>query len=201
MDDSTETELVSTISVSSSGDGGNGLTKATALDDDDRPGSWRRKFTRELARSGNVTRAATVAGKSVQWAYKIRAKSSRFRDAWDRAKSVARRRKVDALESELVVRAIRGRKEPLVSNGKIIGYRRRRSDSLLALALRAESPRKYARRTESRLVGGSPLVTVNAISAFLSDPAVRLATCERDENLGTPNPVHRGSHATIDPEG
>lgn len=58
----------------------------------DRPLAWRRVFLRELARSGNVARAAERGGVDKSSAYQLRQRNPAFAASWDRAQDAARDR-------------------------------------------------------------------------------------------------------------
>jgi hypothetical protein len=57
--------------------------------------AWRRAFLRELARSGNVARAAEKAGIHHSNAYRVRDRNPAFAASWDRARAAAWERLVD----------------------------------------------------------------------------------------------------------
>lgn len=57
---------------------------------DDRVAAWRRKFLRELARSGSVAMAAERAGIDRTSAYQLRKRNAVFAASWARAQAAAR---------------------------------------------------------------------------------------------------------------
>lgn len=97
-------------------------------------------FLDQLARTGNVTSAALMAG----WKYPTIADMHREEDpdfayAWIDAK----RRANHALEAEARRRAVEGVKEPVFHKGEIVGSVTKYSDKMLELVLKAEMPEKY----------------------------------------------------------
>lgn len=59
--------------------------------------------------------------------------------------AAAHQEAVDRLEREARRRAIRGVKEPVYYKGEIVGYKRKYSDTMLAMLLNANLPEKYRR--------------------------------------------------------
>lgn len=97
-------------------------------------------FLEQLARTGNVTSAARMAG----WKYPTIAEQHRdidadFAYAWIDAK----RRANDALEAEARRRAVEGVQEPVFHQGVAVGSVTKYSDKLLETILKAEMPEKY----------------------------------------------------------
>lgn len=184
-DADSQPESSPTLVVANGGE--NGVADGRPATSDDRP-SWRRRFISELRREGNVTRACVVAGVSPTHAYRIRSKSDRFNRAWASAKSEARRRKLDTLERTLFSRAVRGTREPVVSGGKVVTWKRRFSDRCLALALRGEAPKKYAAKPTDppTSVNVSIAFTADARAALLSSPAAMELACKLDAMLAQP---------------
>lgn len=114
----------------------------------DKAGGWdarkRGLFLRNLARGKNVAKACRAAGMSASAAYYLRGQCPRFAAAWEKAL------REDAPPSVLdaaLERAINGWIEPIVAGGKVVGERRRYSDSLLrALLIREGETEKAARK-------------------------------------------------------
>lgn len=93
----------------------------------------RGEFLRVLARTKQVREACRAAGMSSTAAYALRGRSPPFARAWEKMLAVDTPSVLDAA----LERAIHGWSEPIVAGGKVIGERRRYSDSLLrALLLR-----------------------------------------------------------------
>ncbi|SFP72806.1 hypothetical protein [Sphingomonas rubra] len=84
-------------------------------------------FCEALAKSGSVTDACEVVGKSTTSAYKARERVRGFRNRWDDAVDASR----PSIESEVRRRAVEGWDEPIFQGGKQVGVRRRYSDTLL----------------------------------------------------------------------
>ena len=101
--------------------------------------TWRKAFIAALARSGNVTAAAEIVGKTRAGAYKARSTSPTFAKQWDQALEEAS----DAMELEAKRRAMSGVEEPVYYQGQEIGRVRKYSDTLLIFLLKAHRPEKF----------------------------------------------------------
>lgn len=97
------------------------------------------KFLAKLSAGFSVTGAAEFAGLNRATFYKLRAQSPEFAERWDEAVEQGS----DALEDELLRRAVRGTLRPVFYRGKKCGSIREFSDQLLIVALRARRPQKY----------------------------------------------------------
>lgn len=106
--------------------------------------TWRDKFLRRLAATGNVTAACRSAKISRQTAYNARAEDPHFAAAWDEALIVA----TELLELEARRRAEKGVLDPIYFQGQQVGKIRRYSDTLLIFLLKAHAPEKYRERLE-----------------------------------------------------
>lgn len=104
--------------------------------------SWERAFLTAFARTGNATLAARAAKIDRSSAYKLRDEAPDFAAAWDEAKEMA----ADLLEAAAHRRAVTGVLEPVFYQGERVGSIRRYSDSLLALLLKANRPKKFRER-------------------------------------------------------
>ena len=125
---------------------------------------WRRTFLRALRRHGHVTWACEVADVSMALAYKIRAQSPRFADAWKWAMLEARQRMIDEAEAELFRRGVEGWLEPVFQGGRLVGSRRKYSEPCLLFLLQALHPNKYRPRVENRT--GPAVYSVPAPAGF-----------------------------------
>lgn len=88
-----------------------------------------RTFLRALAEMGCVRDACARAGISNVSAYRMKKRSDAFSRAWDRALAKA----APTIEQAAYERAVIGWEEPIVQGGKVVGAKRRYSDSLLRL--------------------------------------------------------------------
>ncbi|WP_066800994.1 hypothetical protein [Sphingomonas soli] len=116
----------------------------------DRIDGWdkarRGTFLRVLARTKDVREACRAAGMSSTAAYRLRGRSPPFARAWEKMLAAETPSVLDAA----LERAVEGWIEPIVAGGKVIGERRRYSDSLLrALLLRETAAEKRAARAEA----------------------------------------------------
>ena len=113
----------------------------------------RSTFLETLRRTANVSDAARAAGIDRKTAYNWRRDNVLFCDQWKQALEEA----ADVLEAEARRRAIEGYDEPLIYGGRLICdaegrpvIRKRYSDGLLRMLLRAHRPAQYRDgRTES----------------------------------------------------
>lgn len=90
-----------------------------------------RTFLRALSETGCVRDACARAGISNTSAYRMKKRSAPFSRAWDRALAKA----MPTIEQAAYERAVIGWEEPIVQGGKLVGHKRRYSDSLLRLLL------------------------------------------------------------------
>lgn len=110
----------------------------------DKAGGWdarkRGLFLRTLARSKRVYDAAEAAGMSVSAAYYLRGQSPRFAAAWEKAL----REEIPSVLDAALERAVNGWVEPVIAGGKVVGERRRYSDSLLRVLVQRETQAERA---------------------------------------------------------
>lgn len=104
------------------------------------------RFLQALAEADDVAAATTAAGIERAKVYQLRRTDPAFAAQWDRAKEAA----ADRLEQEARRRALEGRQEPLLSDGKIVRDDdgrpvavRRYSDDLLLALLKAHRPEMF----------------------------------------------------------
>ena len=90
-----------------------------------------RAFLRALSETGCVRDACARVGISNTSAYRMKKKSDAFSRAWDRALAKA----APTIEQAAYERAVLGWEEPIVQGGRVVGTKRRYSDSLLRLLL------------------------------------------------------------------
>jgi len=107
--------------------------------------------------AGNVTAAAKTTGVGrVAW-YAARAKDPDFAADWDEVVEEG----TEDLEQEAYRRACRGTRKPTYQGGKMVGYVREYSDTLMIFLLKARRPEKYRDRKsiEHSGPGGGPIKT------------------------------------------
>ncbi|GAB6853055.1 hypothetical protein [Asaia astilbis] len=104
-------------------------------------------FLDQLRKTGNASEAARAAGIDRKTAYNWRKNDEQFSDHWTQALEEA----TDLLEAEARRRAIEGYDEPVLYAGRLICdaegrpvTRKRYSDGLLRMLLRANRPSNYA---------------------------------------------------------
>lgn len=89
----------------------------------------------------SVVKSAKVAGIARRTHYDWMANDQEYTALFHEAHQEA----VDRLEREARRRAIRGVKEPVYYKGEVVGYKRKYSDTMLAMLLNANLPEKYRR--------------------------------------------------------
>lgn len=103
-----------------------------------------RAFIAALADTGSVSRAAAMVNMSPEGAYYLRrqAGAESFRRAWEAALDFG----VQRLRDLAFERAIEGELVPVMSFGKLVGYRRKTNDRLLMFCLRMNAKGPDGRR-------------------------------------------------------
>ncbi|MBN8806943.1 MAG: hypothetical protein J0I47_01700 [Sphingomonas sp.] len=109
-----------------------------------------RQFLTVLGDTGCIRDACRAVGVSSTTAYRLRLRSPEFAEDWDCALAMA----ATVLELAAFRRAVIGVEEPIYQAGKLVGTRRRYSDSLLRVLilrgdLRNSSPFRRASRAET----------------------------------------------------
>lgn len=129
---------------------------------------WQAKFIKELARSGNVTKAAQKAKITRQHVYDVRDGQPEFAAAWKEAVEVA----VELMEYEARRRAVTGVLEPVFYQGMKAGQVRKYSDTLLIFLMKAHKPEMYSdrHRHEHTGSGGGPIVITEVIVEMPDGP-------------------------------
>lgn len=138
---------------------------------------WKRAFLTALRMHGNVEKAAKVAGVTFQHAYRIRDRSSRFAEAWKKAKKEAGRRWLEQTEAKMDELAFNGYEDPVYQGGQLVGSRTRYIPEYGKMRVAAQAPRKYSRKTESHVRVDAVVVTSDVRNALLSNPEVADLAC------------------------
>lgn len=110
------------------------------------------RFLRAYARSGVVLTGCQAAKVARSTFYDWQAKFPAFATAAGEAQEAA----ADRLEQEMLRRATTGDRQPVYQGGKLVGWRRQRSDNLLMFALKGARPGKY----KEKLLDASDLATL-----------------------------------------
>lgn len=110
---------------------------------------WRsrrmRRFLRELAKYGIVTKACEAAGiRHRRTAYRWYDRYEWFKEAWDAAIEVS----TEMAEAELYRRGVLGYDKPVTYKGEITDTFKEYSDACLRLLLQARKPEIYRDRSE-----------------------------------------------------
>ncbi len=122
--------------------------------------TWKAKFLKMLADTGNVRLACKAVRIERSTAYKARDADPEFRAKWDEMIENA----CDLLEAEAWRRGVYGTLKPVFYKGMLCTDRRGQptgiqeySDTLLALLLRGHRPDKYRERVEHTGRDGEPI--------------------------------------------
>ncbi len=104
-----------------------------------------RGFIEALADTGCVSRATAIVNMSLEGVYALRRQkgAEEFRAAWNAALDFG----VQKLKDIAFERAIEGEMIPVFTNGKLMGYRRKRNDRLLMFCLRHYGQDANGKRT------------------------------------------------------
>lgn len=102
----------------------------------------------DLAKHGNVSKAARAAGMKLKTVLQYRKADSEFAEAEELAQQEAS----DALEDAARTRAVDGIEQAVFDKeGRVTGFKTTYSDSLLTLLLKGAKPDKYADRQKSEI--------------------------------------------------
>ena len=112
-------------------------------------------FLELLRETASVKASARRVGISRQAAYKARARSEGFREAWEDALEEA----IDDLEAEARRRALEGTEIPVFYDGGEVGTRRVYSDTLLIFLLKGRRREIFGDRTEVTTSKGKEIET------------------------------------------
>ena len=131
-----------------------------------------------LADTGSVTQACRIVNMHPDHAYGLRrhAEGASFRAAWDAALRLG----VERLKGEAFDRALNGQLKPVFVAGKLVGYRRVKSDTLLMFCLRYYGDAAPKRET-----------TVNYVSTGAAPGYARAAAPGLELAPAEPNTVVR----------
>lgn len=142
----------------------------------------KKKFLLALAETGLVSRAAAVAGWSVDMARSVRKADPDFAARWQDALEFA----VDGLEEEARRRALEGTLKPVFQQGMLVGHVREYSDNLMNTLLKANRPEKYRdnHRLEVDAKGGVLVVPGMAPSAQAWEQAASADQADHRGNQG-----------------
>lgn len=153
-----------------------------------------RAFIAALADTGSVSRAASLVNMSPEGAYYLRrqAGAESFRRAWEAALDFG----VQRLKDLAFERAIEGELVPVMSFGKLVGYRRKTNDRLLMFCLRMNARDPQGRRFSQtyfdanapRLTGSTPQPLPQLSEPLAPTPAEQ--TDDQAELIRHFDPVH-----------
>lgn len=116
---------------------------------------WEKAFLSVLRKAGNVTRACAKAKIERSTAYDHRNSDKRFAQLWEHALEES----ADILEAEARRRAFEGVTKPVYQGGIRVGYVQEYSDSLMALLLKANNPKKF-RENIDVTSGGEKIIPI-----------------------------------------
>jgi hypothetical protein len=124
-----------------------------------------KRFLAAVEEGATARQAATIAGFSRNSFYELSARDGGFRQRWDRARERGNALQLDEAEEAARTRSVDGWLEPIFHKGKPVGARRKYSDGLLTMRLKALAPEKYRDRIE---VDGQAQVELHGDPHFLN---------------------------------
>ncbi len=156
------------------------------------------KFLTHLSETGQVTRSAVLAGWDRVQAYRLKAESEKFAEAWQDALEAY----ADRLEAEAFRRGVAGTPKGVWHQGVKVGEELQYSDSLLALMLKAKRKKEYGDASKVELTGadGGPVKVEESPHAIGRKIAFALASALRAKGAASPEQPEAHNEAP-DPEG
>ena len=104
-------------------------------------------FVKTVAETGTYLEACAVTGLTRMSVWRARKADPAFAAACEEAQQIAAK----AMEDEAIRRAKEGWDEPVYHQGRIVGYNRRYSDTMLMFLLRGHMAEKYADRSKTEI--------------------------------------------------
>lgn len=123
------------------------------------------RFIRVLALTGVVARAAKAAKVHRTSMYRMRDSDPDFAELWYDCQTY----RDEAMEDEAFRRAVYGVTEAVYHQGRIVGYRQVKSDTLLLKMLEAAKPEKYRQNHKIEIDGQVGLVPTLVIPSDMSE--------------------------------
>ena len=157
-----------------SGKGADGLIDGYRVRHDGWTPARQRTFLRALSQTGCVRDACARARISNTSAYRMKKRSAAFARAWDRALAKA----MPTIEQAAYERAVIGWEEPIVQGGKLVGHKRRYSDSLLRLLLQRQAVAVDPVAAEDTVVTGGESIQAQLVRSRGGVRIVKYATEE-----------------------
>lgn len=138
------------------------------------------KFLTALARTGNISQSAKLAGVSRalihktwrcegtlrEWSEDELKEADEFKALMDEALEEA----TDLLEQEARRRGMLGYDKPIVFKGKIVGTYKEYSDRMLEILLKAHRRKKFGDKTEITGAEGGPVSVIRKVERVIVDP-------------------------------
>ena len=156
-----------------------GNTAATVFDD-----SRKMIYLKALSKMGRPYQAASEAGVSMQCVKRSRKSDPDFAEAEISAKEI----QVEWLENRVDEMAFEGIDEPVYQGGELVGHKKRFSERLAELRLKAESPEKYRDNYKIDVThGGGVLVAPAQLTPveWAQQEAARMAVHRRQDAIPT----------------
>ena len=123
------------------------------------------RFLGAVEEGATAREAATIAGFSRNSFYELSTRDGGFRQRWNKARERGNALLLDEAEEAARTRSVDGWLEPVFHKGKPVGARRKFSDGLLSIRLKALAPKKYRERLE---VDGQARIELHCDPGFLS---------------------------------
>lgn len=128
------------------------------------PAIAKERFLELYMQTAHFHRTCQILGLVPRTVYHWKVNDPEFAENFEIARGLA----ITVLEDEAMQRAVYGREEPVFQGGKLVGYVRRYSDTLLVTLLKGAAPDKYRENWKGTLTDGQgkPLtgnLTINHI--------------------------------------
>ena len=131
-------------------------------------------FLEALASGAMVKDAAAAAGIPQSSVYDWRKADAAFAEQW----ADAYRQGTDALETEAQRRAVKGTKRPVYHLGKVVGYTREYSDTLLIFLMKSRDPQRFDDRVRFAAIERAVAAELAKQSGGSSDMQAALTAVE-----------------------
>lgn len=158
-----------------------------------RPDVLKKRFLEAYSLIGSITKTCDLLGMVRRTFYYWKRDDKEFAEAFEFADQMA----LGMLEDEAVLRAAYGVDKPVYQGGKLVGYVKEYSDSLLVVLLKARAPHKYKERFAGELTGadGKPLSSEHKIIHVHSN----VPMAEAEEYIDTARQIEDIPHEEVPP--
>ena len=107
----------------------------------------RKKFLEILEKTGNISTAAAWVGVHRDTVYKAISRDENFAQRVE----ISKGRSLAKMEEAAIMRGVDGIDEPIIANGEIIGYKKKYSDKMLEVLMKANDPDRYGGKQQTEI--------------------------------------------------